>query len=80
MKLDIYKRAEAGGHFTYLAVPEGDVLPEEVTNVDWESAERGIELADDADAMPAYAIAQPVEQITAKGYAITSVKDIEKNS
>jgi hypothetical protein len=80
MKLDIYKRAEAGSHFTYLAVPEGAVLPEEVTNVDWESAERGIELADDADAMPDYAIAQPVEQITAKGYAITSVNDIDKNS
>ena len=80
MKLDIYRRAEAGGHFSYLAVPEGGVLPEEVTNIDWENAERGIELDDNADVMPEYAIAQPVEQITAKGYAITSVNDIDKNS
>lgn len=80
MKLDIYKRAESGGRYSYLAVPEGDVIPNEVTNVDWEDAERGLNFDDDASVMPAYAIEQPIEQITAKGYAITSVNDIGSES
>ena len=76
MKLDIYKRAETGGHFSYLAVPEGKVIPNEVTNIDWEDAERGIEFDERDRSMPAYSIEQPAEQISAKGYAITSVRDI----
>ena len=79
MKLDIYKRAESGGRFSYLAVPEGKVLPDEVTNIDWEDAERGIEFDESGNgdaSLDAYAIENPVEQITAKGYAITSVNDI----
>ncbi len=80
MKLDIYKRAETGGRYSYLAVPQGEVIPNEVTNIDWEDAERGIDLDDDADHLPAYAIEQPIEQITAKGYAITSVNDIGHES
>ena len=79
MKLDIYKRAENGGRFSYLAVPEGQVLPDEVTNIDWEDAEHGIEFDESGDgdaSLDAYAIENPVEQITAKGYAITSVNDI----
>jgi hypothetical protein len=80
MKLDIYKRAETGGRFSYLAVPEGDVIPNEVTNIDWEDAERGIEFDENETALSAYAIAQPVAQITAKGYAITSVNDIGHES
>lgn len=80
MKLDIYKRAESGGRYSYLAVPEGGVIPNEVTNVDWESAERGIDFDDNADTMPAFAIEQPIEQITAKGYAITSVDNIGRET
>ena len=79
MKLDIYKRAEGSGRFSYLAVPEGKVLPDEVTNIDWEDAERGVEFDESGDGnglLKAYAIENPVVQITAKGYAITSVNDI----
>jgi len=78
MKLDIYKRAEAGGKFSYLAVPEGEIIPNEATNIDWEDAERGLEFDenDDADSLSAYAIAEPVKQIDSKGYAITSVNDL----
>ena len=76
MKLDIYKRAETGGHFSYLAVPQGEMIPNEVTNVDWMDAERGIEFNEEDSAIAAYAIDQPIEQITAKGYAITSVNNI----
>ena len=63
MKLDIYKRAESGGRFSYLAVPEGKVLPDEVTNIDWEDAERGIEFDESGNgdaSLDAYAIENPV--------------------
>jgi len=32
MRVDIYRRAEHDGIFSYLAVPEGKIIPEEVTN------------------------------------------------
>lgn len=80
MKLDIYKRAETGGRYSYLAVPEGKVIPNEVTNSDWEDAERGVNFDEKGDTLPAYAIEQPIEQITAKGYAITSINDIGSES
>ncbi len=80
MKLDIYKRAESGGRYSYLAVPQGDVIPNEVTNIDWEDAERGIEFDENDDVLPSYAIEQPIEQIAAKGYAITSVNNIGTES
>jgi len=76
MRLDIYRRPETGGYYSYLAVPEGKMLPEEVTNVDWETAERSIDVDDDEDQLTQFAIEYPFEQINAKGYAITSVKNL----
>ena len=76
MRVDIYKRAETGGRYSYLAVPEGRVIPNEVMNVDWEDAARGVEFNENDDILPAYAIEHAVEQITAKGYAITAVNNI----
>ncbi|HEV7814347.1 MAG TPA: DUF6139 family protein, partial [Janthinobacterium sp.] len=69
MRVDIYRRAEQQGVFSYLAVPEGKVIPEEATNTDWQPQARGVEMDDDADVLPKYHIEQPVEQISAKGYA-----------
>jgi hypothetical protein len=76
MRLDIYRRPENGGYYSYLAVPEGKMLPEEVTNVDWETAERSVDVNDDDDQLTQFAIEYPFEQINAKGYAITSVKNL----
>ena len=76
MKLDIYKRAETGGNFSYLAVPEGEVIPNEATNVDWEDEVRGLDFDDDGQHLADYAIESPLQQIIAKGYAITSVRDL----
>ncbi|MDB5765117.1 MAG: hypothetical protein JWQ21_4112 [Herminiimonas sp.] len=76
MRLDIYRRPENGGHYSYLAVPEGRQIPEEATNVDWETAERSIDFDENDDLLPEFAIEDPVEQISAKGYAITSVKNL----
>lgn len=77
MRLDIYRRPEHAGRFSYLAVPEGKKIPEEAINTDWEEAERGITLDDGETALPQFAIEAPFEQISAKGYAITSVKNLE---
>jgi hypothetical protein len=80
MRLDIYRRSEHAGRFSYLAVPEGKSIPEEAINTDWEQAERGIALEDDDTALPQFAIDSPLEQISAKGYAITSVKNLVKGN
>ncbi|MBA3592754.1 MAG: hypothetical protein H0W47_03010 [Polaromonas sp.] len=73
MRVDIYRRAESGHRFSYLAVPEGRVIPEEATNTDWETEARGLEGGAQAEQMDKYAIAKLEQQINEKGYAITSV-------
>lgn len=76
MRVDIYRRPEMGGQFSYLAVPEGNVIPDEATSIDWEAAERSMDLDDSAERLPQFLIDDPIEQISSKGYAITSVKTL----
>ena len=73
MRVDIYRRAESGHRYSYLAVPEGRVIPEEATNTDWETEARGLEGGAQAEHMDKYAISGLEQQISEKGYAITSV-------
>lgn len=72
MRLDIYRRAENGGKFSYLAVPEARNIPEEATNTDWEVEARAVEVDDDAEHIPDYHITNLCGQIAEKGYAVTS--------
>ena len=76
MRLDIYKRPETGGHYSYLAVPEGKQIPEEAMNVDWETAERSVEFNESDNMLTQFAIENPLAQINSKCYAITSVKNL----
>lgn len=76
MRVDIYRRAENAGHFSYLAVPEGKMIPGEVVNTDWEISDRGVDVDDGATQLADFAIDAPLEQINAKGYAITSVRNL----
>ena len=76
MRLDIYKRPENGGQYSYLAVPEGKEIPQEATNIDWEAAERSIDFDESDDELSEFAIDDPLQQINAKGYAITSIKNL----
>ncbi|MBV8634216.1 MAG: hypothetical protein JO002_06975 [Burkholderiaceae bacterium] len=77
MKVDIYKRPEIKGQFSFMAVPEGKAIPEEVTNSDWEIVSRGREFDNPSD-LGDLPIENPREQIQMKGYAITSSRDFTK--
>lgn len=74
MRVDIYRRPEAQGRFSYLAVPEGRAIPQEATNIDWEADLRGMEVGDTDELLHDYGMPAASDQITEKGYAITSVK------
>jgi len=74
MRVDIYRRPESLGRFSYLAVPEGRVIPEEATNTDWAADLRGMEVGERAELLGDYGMPDAAGQIDEKGYAITSVK------
>lgn len=76
MRLDIYKRPENDGKYSYLAVPEGKEIPQEATNVDWETAQRSIDFDESDGRLSDFSIDDPLQQINSKGYAITSVKNL----
>ena len=76
MRLDIYKRPENDGKYSYLAVPEGQMIPEEATSIEWEAEKRSMDFNENDNALEEFAIDNPLEQINAKGYAITSVKNL----
>lgn len=73
MRLDIYRRAEHDGKFSYLAVPEAKNIPQEATNTDWEIEARAFEVDDNADQIADFDIDNLNGQIAEKGYAMTSV-------
>jgi hypothetical protein len=76
MRLDIYRRAEHNGIFSYLAVPEGKPIPQEATNTDWLPAAQSLEVGDDVQLLPNYHIDMLTQQMGSKGYAITGLKDM----
>jgi hypothetical protein len=73
MRLDIYRRAETDGSFSYLAVPEARNIPEEATNTDWQVEARAFEIDDGADRLPDFEIDNLADQIAEKGYAVTAL-------
>lgn len=75
MNVDIYKRMESQDRISYLAVPHGRLLPQEVTNTDWLADERNIDLAEDTAPLFHLSPDDALAQIKEKGYAITHLKD-----
>lgn len=73
MRVDIYRRPEPQHKLSYLVVPEGRVIPEEATNVDWVTEQRGADLNESESAWQELGIDEPQRQIREKGYAITGV-------
>lgn len=76
MRVDIYRRAEADGKFSHLAVPEGKPIPQEAINTDWEDEASAHELDETSERWEAFGIEQPAQQIREKGYAITSLNQM----
>ena len=75
MKVDVYKRPEQAGQFSYLAVPEGRPIPEEATAIDWETAENNVDLDENHQPVEGLAADDALQQISAKGYAISHVQN-----
>lgn len=71
MKVDVYRRPEAEGKYAYLAVPEGRPIPNEATAVDWETAHNNVDLDDGNEPVQGLPAADALQQISAKGYAIS---------
>ncbi|HEY4542025.1 MAG TPA: DUF6139 family protein [Noviherbaspirillum sp.] len=71
MKVDLYRRPDSNGKFSYLAVPEGRPIPDEATAVDWETADNNVDLDDRNQPIDGLDPNHALEQISAKGYAIT---------
>lgn len=72
MRVDLYRRPESDGQYSYLVVLSGKPIPEEANSTDWQLAEPGLEISDEEGSLPQFAIDQPFAQIGSKGYAITS--------
>jgi hypothetical protein len=75
MKVDVYKRPEQEGLYSYLAVPEGRPIPNEATNVDWETADHNIDLDENNDSVLGLDPRDALDQIRDKGYAISSIQN-----
>ncbi|WP_019142276.1 DUF6139 family protein [Noviherbaspirillum massiliense] len=75
MKVDVYKRPENEGRYSYLAVPEGRPIPEEATSIEWETAEQNIDLDPNNEPVLGLSPEDALQQIDAKGYAISRVHD-----
>ncbi len=75
MKVDVYKRPESPGHFSYLAVPEGKPIPNEATNIDWETEAQSVDLDDEHQPVTGLSVQDALEQIELKGYAISSLNN-----
>jgi hypothetical protein len=80
MRLNIYRRTDGNGNSSYLAVPEGKLIPEEAVNTDWQVAAQAVELDEEKNELSEYLIEQPVEQINDKGYAIARLNDVVHSS
>jgi len=75
MKVDVYKRPEQEGIYSYLAVPEGRPIPEEATNIDWETDQSNIDLDPDNELLEGLSAQDALRQIDIKGYAISSLQN-----
>lgn len=73
MRVDIFRREEANGTYSYLLIPEGKKIPGEATNTDWELDTKGIDLNVDEESLDDFSIVYPARQIETKGYAISNL-------
>ncbi len=73
MKLDVYRRPEPEHRHSFMVVPAGQAIPQEVENTDWKLVEQNAERDVEAGSLADWSIDDPAAQIREKGYAITGV-------
>lgn len=73
MQLDVYRRHEPAHKMSFLVVPAGQEIPQEVTSTEWVAHARGVELDESSPTFSEYGIDQPARQLREKRYAITSL-------
>ncbi|MAF03721.1 DUF6139 family protein [Herbaspirillum huttiense] len=71
MKVDVYKRPDGDGLFSYLVLPHEKPMPEEVTNTDWQLHEQNVDFERDGKRHFTLEPEDAFMQIGEKGYAIT---------
>jgi hypothetical protein len=74
MKVDLYKRPDTNGGFSYLAVPAGKPIPNEATNIDWQTVHQGEELRPEEFDLLDASLDELEAQFDEKGYAISSAQ------
>jgi hypothetical protein len=79
MRIDLFRRSEDSGQFSYLAVPQGRKIPEEAANTDWELVQQDIELMRLDSGKTGLSVDDGESQIGKKGYAISSVTRLAGN-
>ncbi len=80
MRVDIFKREEASGIYSYLLIPEGKNIPGEATNTDWELDAKGVDINVDEESLDDFSIVYPAIQIRDKGYAISNLSSLSSPS
>ncbi|MBO9535340.1 DUF6139 family protein [Herbaspirillum sp.] len=75
MKVDVYKRPDSDGLFSYLVIPHRHALPEEVTNTDWLVHEQDVDFERDGRRHFTLQPEDAFRQIGEKGYAITHLAE-----
>lgn len=75
MKVDVYKRPDSDGLFSYLVIPHEKALPDEVTNTDWQMHEHDVNFERDGKRHFTLQAEDAYKQISEKGYAITHLNE-----
>ncbi|MCP1573081.1 hypothetical protein RB25_11065 [Herbaspirillum rubrisubalbicans] len=75
MKVDVYKRPDGDGLFSYLVLPHEEALPDEVTNTDWQIHEQNVDFERDGKRHFTLEAEDAFMQIGEKGYAITHLNE-----
>lgn len=76
MIVDVYKRPEDQGTYSYLVVPDGQEIPQEVTNTDWINDDKRIDISGEmSDVLNIHEMESQIEE---KGYAISNVDNYVK--
>ncbi|MFL9925948.1 DUF6139 family protein [Herbaspirillum lusitanum] len=82
MKVDVYKRPDTDGLYSYLVIPHEKPLPQEVTNTDWMMHEQDVNFEGNGNGRKHFTLEpdDAFRQIGEKGYAISHLCDRSRDA